>query len=261
MKKFILILLTVICFDLSYSYAKEKSIQTSNDFTSSCSLLVEQSATFIKKYAAMIALTPLMVYYHKNCIDFAYHHPFISTAALYCSIHYISDCILEYKKDKPLFECVPLIKKIALDLVICHGIQNSVQQKNIPATFTDTVPDQNFFDTMTQGMNYSFDQIELMTMRIYTKLRERLSSLHHPVHIESEEFVFLCHASSIDMQTMLYLTKDTDQDLYLMLSRFEQNPQQELLPLLKFLRQQLQNNFIDIQQRLAEQDFNIVDQA
>ena len=254
MKKISIILIILISCLPANSLARSKDTSAHYNFTSSYSLLVEQSAILIKKNAGIIACMPLIFYYHKNIMELLSNHPYISSCCLYLLLNYICDCMLEYQQQKPLFDCVPIIKKVALDLVICHGIRNHVHQKKLALNFiTD---DQAFFNILTEDMNYSFDQIELMTLTMYTKLKERLNSLQHMIHIESEEFVFLCHASSIDMQAMLYLTKNNP-DLHFMICNFEKNPQTELTPLVHFLKLQLHHNFTDIQHRLSTQNFNV----
>lgn len=251
-KLFIICTILLSCFQTNF-YASSHNEPSRYDFTSSYNLLVEQSANFIKKNAALITCIPIALYYHKNIGQVIYDHPFISSYCFYLFLHYICDCILEYKEQKPLFDCIPIIKKTTLDLVICHGLFNYIHQKNlILHPITD---DQTFFNTLTEGMHYSFDQIEIMTLTTYIKLRERLNSLNHVMHIESEEFVALCHPSSIDMQTMLYLT-EYDYDLHLMIYNFEKNPEVYLEPLVQFLKNQLRNNFMDIQYRLSHQNVN-----
>ena len=252
MKKLIFICTILISCCTNSFYANNKNIDTHDNFTSSYSLLVEQSTKIIKKNAGLIACMPFLIYYHKNIFDLFSDHPIISGCCLYFLIHYICDCILQYKEQKPLFDCIPLVKKMALDLVICHGVRNYAYQKKLAITFA--TDDQTFFNSLTEDMHYTFYQIEYITLTIYTKLKERLNELQQSIPIESEEFVFLSHPSFIDIQTILYLTKNHP-DLHTMISNFEKNPADELEPLIDFLKDQLHRNFEDIQHRLVIQNF------
>ncbi len=247
MKKIMYLYIILFLSSINSLYTNNKNINTHDNSNSSYSLLVEESAIITKKYAAFIAFLPFVIYYHNNIINFSSDHPFIAGFGLYFLINYICDCILEYQEQKPLFDCIPLIKKLALDLVICHGIHNYIHQKKIAIAYTNN--DQIFFNNLTEDMHYSFDQVEFMTLHMYKQLKKRLHSFQHTIHIESQECLFLYHTSCIDMQTMLYVTED-DPELHTMIYDFEQNPIGQLIPLLKFIKQDLYNNFTQIQHLL-----------
>ena len=77
-----------------------------------------------------------------------------------------------------------------------------------------------------------------------------LESVNSSLHIESEEFVFLCYASSITIENLLYLTHK-DPILYDAIYSFEQNPQEYLEPLVAYLTSEITTNFMNVEKLLS----------
>ncbi len=247
----LIILLSCLSLD-AYAHDNDKSV-TSHNFNSSNNLLVQQSALCIKKHAWIIALIPIIAYYHADIINFIARRPCISSLALYILVQYTCDSIVNYRQQKSILDMINLLKKIALYLVVTHGIKNHICQ-NMVLVEQRFIDDQAFFNSIIIDLPYSFDEITLITLQSYQELKSSLHSLNSALIIESEEFVFLCHASSsITIQNLLYLTQN-DPVLYEKIYQFQKNPHMELVPLLKFLKNEVTKNFRNLEQLLSLSD-------
>ncbi len=251
MKK-INILLTILlsCPSIDF-YAHDTNEPTpTHNFTSSNNLLVQQSALCIKKHAWLIALIPAIAFYHEDIMDFVSHRPCISSLTLYMLLHYVCDSILSYRQQQSILNIINLIKKMALYLVVTHGIKNHINQ-NMVLIEQRFIDDQAFFNNITSDLPYSFHEITAITLQSYRELKSSLQSLNTALTIESEEFVFLCHASSsITIQNLLYLAQ-SDPDLEKKIYQFQKNPHVELAPVLEYLKREITKNFIELEQYLT----------
>jgi hypothetical protein len=230
------------------SYAQKKDLDTSDNSTSSRNLLVQQSTLYLKKHAWFIALVPAIIYYHKDIASFMSHRPYISSLTFYLLLNYLCDAILNYQQQQSLLKIIALLKKTTLYLVLSHGIKNHIHQKklSIEPHYED---DQAFLNSITANLPYSFNEVTLIALKSYQELKSSLQTLNIALNIESEEFVFLCHASSINVCTLLYLTQNNP-TLYAEIYHFEKDPQMHLKPLLEHLRSEITKTFIDLEQLL-----------
>lgn len=247
MKKINIILIILLsCLNID-SYAQSKEPHLTNNSTSSNNLLVQQSITFIKKHALLIALIPTTIYYHTNIINFISDQPYISSFGFYLMIHYICDSISNYQQQQSLLDVIALLKKITLYLIISHGIKNHLHQKKLSSELF--VDDHSFLDSITKDLPYSFEEVTLIALKSYQELKTSLQSLNIALTIESEEFVFLCHASSINVQSLLYLVQNNP-ELYKKIYNFETNPQDQLQPLLEHVTSEITHTFTELEHRL-----------
>ena len=215
--------------------------------------LIQQSVMFIKKHVSLIALTPMVLYYHRDIIELIKRQPLINSICFYIFLNYLCDSISDYQQQQSLLKIISLLKKTALYLVISHGIKNHIHQKKLlPET---TFDNQNFFNTITENLPYSFDEITLITIKSYQELKSSLQSLNIALTIESEEFVFLCHASSVNIHSLLYLVQN-DPILYQSIHQFEENPQTHLTPLLEYLKLEIAQTFINLEQLLLKSNIH-----
>ena len=93
-----------------------------------------------------------------------------------------------------------------LYLVICHGIKNYINHTR--QLQEQDFNEQAFFNTITENLPYSFNEITLIVLKSYQELKTNLQKINESINIESEEFVFLCHASSINIRSLLYLAQN-----------------------------------------------------
>ncbi|MBV8661001.1 MAG: hypothetical protein JO129_02560 [Candidatus Dependentiae bacterium] len=217
--------------------------------TSSESLLVEQFVHCIKKHAVPISLIPIISYYHQDIFQFMSHRPYLSSVCFYLCLNYACDSLISYRQQQSLLTAITLLKKISLYLVISHGIKNHIHQKKL--SIEPAVDDQSFLNNITRNLPYSFDEITLIVIKSYPELKSHLQSLNMMLNIESEEFVFLCHASSIDLQSLLYLVQN-DSILFQAIYQFEKNPQNHLGPLLEHLTAEITRSFVDLEKHLLK---------
>lgn len=242
----IILIILLSCLNID-SYAQNKEPHLHNNSTSSNDLLVQQSIAFIKKHALLIALIPTTIFYHKNIISFMSDQPYISSLAFYLMLNYVCDSISSYQQQQSLLDVVALLKKTTLYLAISHGIKNHIHQKKLSTELF--VDDPDFLNNITKNLPYSFDEIMLIALKSYQELKTSLQSLNIALTIESEEFVFLCHASSINIQSLLYLTQN-DLTLYKEICDFETNPQNQLQPLLDHITLEITRTFTELECRL-----------
>jgi len=248
MKKttFIMAIFFVSTSEHSYNYQDNANIY--NKPTIHKNLFIEESALFFKKHALFIASIPLIVYYKNNIIDFTKSHPYITTACLYTALNYTCDTILDYTHQNSLLEIVRLLKRASLYLVISHGIHNYIDQINISLDQAN-IKNGDLLNAITQDLPYSFNDATLIVLKTYQELKSSLYSLNPSLTIESEEFVFLCHASSINMHTISYLVQN-NVELYHMIMEFEKNPETVLMSLLEKLKTEITNDFTELEKRL-----------
>src|SRR3989339_142132 len=146
-------------------------------------------------------------------------------------------------------ESVDLIKKVTLYLVICHGIKNYIHDKNL--SIESFVDEESFFNNVTVNLPYSFYEITLIVLKSYQELKLSLQSFNTNLTVESEEFVFLCHAPSITMQTLLYLAQ-SDADLYQKIYEFEEKPEVYYKSIVEFLAVEITQTFLDLEKLLLD---------
>ncbi len=176
------------------------------------------------------------------------HRPYISSLCFYLFLNYLCDAVLNYQQQQALLTIIALLKKTTLYLVISHGIKNHIQQKKL-STEPYYVDDQAFLNSITANLPYSFNEVTLITLKSYQELKSSLQALNVTLTIESEEFVFLCHASSINIHSLLYLVQN-DPVLYAAIYRFQKDPQTQLKSLLEYLSLEITKTFIDLEQLL-----------
>ena len=246
------LLLSILIINLT---AQDENIHKGNNKNSS-RLFIQQSINYIKKHALLIALTPMALYYHKNIEHTIKHRPLISSICFYVFLNYLCDSISDYQQQQTLLDIIALLKKTTLYLVISHGINNHIHQKKLSPKMA--FDDQSFFNSITENLPYSFDEIMLITLKSYQELKSSLQSLNIVINIESEEFVFLCHSSSINIHSLLYLVQN-DLALQQLIQLFEENPQTHLDPLLGHLKLEITETFINLEQMLLKS--NIRSQA
>ena len=236
------------CFSID-SYAENKDPHVPYNSTSSINLLVQESASFIKKHAWIIALTPITIYHHKDITEFITYRPYISSFALYLGLNYLCDAITDYEKQQSLLKIISLLKKTTLYLVMCHGVKNYMRDKKL--SIEPFLDEESFFNTVTANLPYSFGEVTLIILKSYQELKLSLQSLNMRLTIESEEFVFLCYASSITMQTLLYLVQNND-ELYQKISQFEKDPEMHCQSLVAYLTTEITQTFLDLEQLLLD---------
>ncbi len=249
MKKTNIILVILLSCFSGNSYAEDKGPDVLNNFTNSIHVAVQESVDFIKKHAWIIALTPITIYHHKDITDFIIYRPYISSFAFYLSLNYVCDSIVNYQKQQSLLRIIALIKKITLYLVMCHGVKNYIQDKKLSTEYF--LDEESFFNTVTVNLPYSFNEITFIILKSYQELKLSVQYVNMKLIIESEEFVFLCHASSITMQTLFYLTQN-DADLYKMMYQFEENPENNYKKFVEFLTVEITQTFFDLEKLLLD---------
>ncbi len=247
MKKTNIVLIFLLLFLNIDSYAEKTDTSTPNNSTSSINLLVQESISFIKKNAWIVALTPIAVYHHKDITDFITDHPYSSSFIFYIGLHYICDSIANYQEQQTLLEIIFSLKKTALYLIICHGLKNYIHNKNL--SFHPFLNEHDFLNSITANLAYDFDELSVITLKSYQELKLFLQSLNMELTIESEEFVFLCHASSITLQSSLYLVQNDD-NLYQKIYQFEKNPEVNCKPLMEYLTSEITQTFCKLEQQL-----------
>jgi hypothetical protein len=249
MKKTNIILIILLsCFSIDF-YAENKDPHESYNSTSSINLLVQESVSFIKKHAWIITLTPIAIYHHKDITQFITHRPYISSFGLYLGLNYLCDAITDYEKQESLIKIIRLLKKTTLYLVMCHGIKNYMRNKNL--SIEPFLDEESFFNSVTANLPYSFGEVTLIILKSYQELKLSLQALNIRLTIESEEFVFLCYASSISMQTLFYLTQN-NHELYQKISEFEKKPEIHCQSLVAYLTTEITQTFFELEQLLLE---------
>ncbi len=248
MKKLYLIVMILSSSSFIISIDQD-NITLSHDFNfnSSYNLLVEQSAVFIKNNAAIISAIPLTIYYHQDLLRTIQNHPYVSSYCLYMLLHYLCDCIIEYQQEQSLIKLTTCLKKTAVSLLVCHGLKNYIEQKNTSQEWDKQSID--IYKYVTKNTSFSFEQIEIILMKTYKELKQYFASLSYSIKIESEEFAFLCCRSSINLQTLYYITQN-DLPLHQALYEFEHNQTYDLTILLNLLQHNITDNFMLIEQYL-----------
>lgn len=217
------------------------------NFNSSYNLLVEQSAAFIKNNAGMIAAIPFSLYYHQDVLRTIQNHPYVSSYWLYLLLHYLCDCMIEYQQEQSFIHLTTCLKKTAVSLLVCHGLKNYIEQKNRSQEWDKQSID--IYKYVTKNTSFSFEQIEIILMKTYKELKQYFASLPYGIKIESEEFAFLCYGSSMNIQTLYYITQN-DLPLHQALYEFEHNQAYDLITLLNILQNNITNNLMLIEQYL-----------
>jgi len=241
------------CLVINIHTKSEISHIDESSITKSKNLFLQQSVLYIKKHAPLIALTPMIIYYHRDIIQCMKHQPCISSIFFYLLLNCLCDSISDYQQQQSLLEIIALLKKTTLYLVISHGIKNHIHQKKLLPEIT--LNDQVFLNTITENLPYSFDEITFITLKSYQELKSSLKSLNIALNIESEEFVFLCHSSSINIQSLLYLVQ-SDPILCQSINKFDENPQTHLSPLLEYLKLEITHTFITLEQLLLKSNIH-----
>ena len=247
MRKIDIIFIILCLFTSTNSYTKKDQSNHSFDFTTFQDLSVEESTLFIKQNALLIVTIPVLIFFHHEISKTMSEHPYISSICCYALINYICDAILDHQHQQSILHLIALIKKIALHLVISHGIKNYIHQKK--QLLEPDIDEQNFFNTITANLPYSFNEITLITLKSYRELKTTLQQLNVSINVESEEFVFLCHASSINIHSLLYLTQN-DPELHQMIYLFDKNPESEFKGLLQYLSSEITTDFLELEKNL-----------
>jgi len=181
--------------------------------------------------------------------------PYLSSFCFYLLLNYVCDSILNYQEQQSLLEIIALLKKTTLYLVICHGIKNYLQQKKL--SNETSITEQEFLDNITENLPYSFQEITLIALKSYQELKSSLQTLNITLNIESEEFVFLCHASSVNIHSLLYLVQN-DPVLYHAIYKFEKHPQTHLIPLIRHIKTEITKTFINLEKSLLSSNIQRV---
>lgn len=246
MKKINIILIILLSFCKIQSSTEHHICENKNTFVNK---VIQESIKSIKKHALYIALLPILFYYNKNIKDFIMHRPYISSIWFYILLNYTCDTILDYQEQEIICHLIAILKKISLYLIMMHGIKNYMNHNNVTndLDFTDPI----FFNEIFKNYPYSFNQTTSISLKLYQELKIYLQSLNESITIESEEFVFLYHASLIDLPIMLYLA-DLDQNLYSFINAFEQDPQNNTAPFMQYLKYQLNENFENFKKILLQ---------
>lgn len=229
--------------------SKEHFIINSHYISDYKKFSMQSIAQAVKKNAFFITAAAIALYYHKDSIDFIKNRPYLSSLFLYGAINYICDAIIQYHEQESLLEVIALVKEISLYLVIGYGIKNYIHQKNIP--IKDFINEDNFLHDITQHVSYSFDDIAIISIKAYRELKSTLRTLNVNIPIESEEFVFLCNSSTININSLLYLTQNNPA-LYQMISRFKKNPDLYCPTLVNHLTSHLTKAFITLEKYLLK---------
>ena len=242
------IIVIILCLFNSATFCAEKD-QSSYllNSISSKKISVEESVICIKENALFIVAIPTLLFFHKEILETMTERPYLSAICCYALINYLCDTILDHQHQQSLIDLIALIKKIALYLVISHGIKNHMHHKK--QLHESDFDDQTFFNSITEKLPYTFNEVTLIVLKSYQELKSNLQQLNDSIQIESEEFVFLCHASSISLHTILYLTQN-DPILYNMISLFEKNPESEFKSLLQYLTNEITINFLTLERKL-----------
>lgn len=228
-------------------YAEREDFEIYNNSNISLNLLVEQSVQSLKKYQCALACLSSVIYYNKEIIDFMAHRPYISSLSFYFLLHYACDCIISYQEQQTLLDLIMIVKKMTTYLAVSHGIKNYMQQRS--TCFLADFSDEIIFNNITKDLPYSFDEITLITFKAYQELKLALQALNTALFVESEEFVFLCHASSINVQNILYLTQ-SDPALYQAVHNFEKNPDTYFADVLNYLKLEITKTFVLLENKL-----------
>lgn len=246
----IALILLIACTHFNYCYTQQNLSE--NHCSNSYSLMVQKSAFYIKKHAMFIALLPLIISNHSEIVQYIINQPYMSSLGFYCLLHYVCDSLLQYQEQKALIDLITLIKEISLYLVISYGIKNHMHQKNI--YLESLFDDQIFLNNITNNLEYSFQEITTITLTSYQELKSMLQSLNSYIEIESEEFVFLCNASSIKIDNLLYLTQK-DSVLYQKIYAFEKDPKNNA-QLLEYLKSKITTAFMKLEKNLLQNDIH-----
>lgn len=233
----------LICFH-TVGYAQENRTCQQSNCTRYYDLLVEQSADYIKKYGLFVALIPLLTYYHKDIALTAHNRPYLAACLLYCGMNYLSDTYRAYLDQQAILGLIGSLKKTTLHLIIAYGIINYI--KNQP---TLKFNKEYEIDDLVQDLPYSFHEITLITIKAYQELKAslQLSNIHLP--LECEEFVFLCHPSSIDLHCLLYLVQKNP-TLYKSIYQIQNQDIDEIENIIAFLKEEIAATFLALEKSL-----------
>lgn len=235
MKKKILYLIIMVSFFTT-------SVCTHRQEMFTCYL--QKTAHLVKKHAFLLAMLPLIVSYQKNIDQGTMHTKALSSLFFYCLLHYSCDCVTHYQEQASMLHMIDLLKKISLYLVIAHGIKNYMQQKH-GVSSTKWIA-EDFLPSITSKLDYSFDEITMMTMQNYQTIKTAIESLNDDLKIESESFVFLCYAPSINLSTLLYLVQDND-FLYTTIHELIKDSDVRLPELVQYVQSEVTKNYIEFQ--------------
>jgi len=249
MKKIIIVLISLSLLCNIHICSQENQSDTYFDSTNFKHLSIEESTRFIKQNALLIAAVPTLMYFNQSVLQTLSEHPYISSICFYILINYICDAILDYQEQESLINLIILLKQITLHLAVSHGIKNYMDQKKQPTELL--LKEQSTFNSITKKWPYSFNKMTVIILESYKDLKKNLHQLNKSMHIESEEFVYLQHSSSITIGDLLYLTQDNN-NLHAMISRFEKNPELEIEELLEHVTFQITVNFLALEQSLLK---------
>lgn len=240
----------ILIFFLSYLsfnlYTQDHDDFSYHNSINSSSRFIQEFTQYVQKHTLSLALISTGIYLHQNIIETMKKHPYISSICLYFILHYCCDSIVSYQQQEELLNTMLLIKKLTLYLVISHGIKNYLMQQ----MSEEQVFDANiFFNNITEQLPYSFNEITLIALKAYPELKSSLQQLNSSIYIASEEFIFLCHPSSITMQSILYLVQNNPV-LYQSIYHFEQNPQTHLTSLEALIKSEITEIFFNLEEHL-----------
>lgn len=246
MKKLFFILIFITSYSTIHCYADSNNTNFHSDNSnSSKKLLVQESILCIKKHAWLIALTPIILYYHSEILNIVTNQPYLSSVALYLCLHYCCDTILSYKEQLTILTAIELIKKIALYLAISHGLKNHISQNATSLNFRN---EDSFAlsKMLSEDLPCPMHEFTLLITESYRQLKKNLHALNKNITIESEEIIFLSFESSITLNDLLYLT-ETDEELYSKIYDLKTQKNTALQPILDCLRLGIITNLQNLQ--------------
>jgi hypothetical protein len=195
-----------------------------------------QVALFLRDNSIYLATLPMLLAYHKSCVDFMINRPVISSLLLYGMLRYSCDVTLHAHDQKELLNQIKSLKQLALYLDTSYALAKYIQQKHI---CSDTcLQSHNIIATVTKNTECCQDDLLIKIITTYQALKNELYHANPCIEIESEEIVFLCFHKNIDLTTILYLTKQ-DPLLHRKIEEFQEDPMEKLPQLLCYLQAQI----------------------
>jgi hypothetical protein len=152
-----------------------------------------------------------------------------------------------YEKEKSILNVLELLNAFSLKLLIGYGINNYLEQHYV--LHNKQITSDSFLSSISKNLMYSFDDITTIVLKTYHELKTSILTLNPEIKIQSEEFVFLCHTSSINLTTMLYLVQH-DEFLYKTICKFEKNPEEYIELLREYLQIELSKDFLILEKEL-----------
>lgn len=210
---------------------------------------IEQSLYSLKKHAVYIAAIPILLYSHKDIINFITYRPYLSSFCFYFLINYYCDSLLSFQKQEDILALIYELKKIGLYLVIIYGIKNYIYQPY--KKFNINYPESFFLENVLEDLPYSLDETTSNCLKFYYELKNYFYSLNNSLVIESEEFIFLSNPTTINLQTALYITQNHS-DLHQKLQDFEKNSEIHINTLLNHIKLEVAQSFINLKKHLLK---------